>query len=799
MNSREIDEMLVRAYRGDATAQAEVKKEFTEQSDDIDRMAADAKMLIKAALEGKLDTRADATKHSGIHREIIEGINKTLDAVVGPLNVSAEYMDRISKGDIPPRITDSYNGDFNEIKNNLNNCIDAVNLLTSDGVKVAAAAVEGKLDTRSDASKHQGAFKKIIEGFNNTLDSVVGPLNVSAEYMDRISKGDIPPRITDTYKGDFNEIKNNLNNCIDAVNLLTSDGVKVAAAAVEGKLDTRSDASKHQGAFKKIIEGFNNTLDSVVGPLNVSAEYMDRISKGDIPPRITDTYNGDFNEIKNNINNCIDALGGLVESNAVLQRMSVNDYAKNVEGKYPGIYGDVGKAVNLTEDRVRHTVEILEKIAVGDISILKELQTVKRRSENDKLMPAFIHMMEAIERLVQDATMLSEAAVAGKLSTRADGSKHQGDFRRVVEGVNLTLDTVIYPVNEAMRLSNEYANKNFAARVDENLKVAGDFVAFKESLNNIGISVAKAVNDINSQTSNLSAASEEATASLGEISSGSAQVATNAQKVNEFAEKSLDGIAQVLKAMEDMSAAVEEVTASMEGVATQAKEATEASKTGSVLAENVEKGMEEISTSTSTVYDIVKDIEKQMADISKIVDLIRDLANQTNLLALNAAIEAARAGDAGRGFAVVAAEVKSLAQESRGSAEKIEEMIGNLNQSTKNAAIATDSAKAQVIKGAQMSGEALTAFRKIKDAAEKVAASATEVAAATEEQAATTQEITASVHEVRTQVEGTTKEASNAAAATEEATASINEVNKVVENLNRIVENISKDMAKFTV
>ena len=58
---------------------------------------------------------------------------------------------------------------------------------------------------------------------NETLDAVIGPLNVTAEYVDRISKGDIPPKITDTYHGDFNEIKNNLNTCIDAVNALIAD------------------------------------------------------------------------------------------------------------------------------------------------------------------------------------------------------------------------------------------------------------------------------------------------------------------------------------------------------------------------------------------------------------------------------------------------------------------------------------------------------------------------------------------------------------------------------------------------
>ncbi len=188
--------------------------------------------------------------------------------------------------------------------NNLNQAIDAVNALVADAVMLSKAAVDGKLATRADASKHQGDFRKIVQGVNDTLDAVIGPLNVAAEYVDRISKGDIPPKITDTYNGDFNEIKNNLNQCIDAVNALVADANKLSRAAVEGKLATRADATKHQGDFRKIVQGVNDTLDAVIGPLNVAAEYVDRISKGDIPPKITDKYNGDFNEIKNNLNQC---------------------------------------------------------------------------------------------------------------------------------------------------------------------------------------------------------------------------------------------------------------------------------------------------------------------------------------------------------------------------------------------------------------------------------------------------------------------------------------------------------------
>ena len=305
----DIPPKITDAYAGDFN---EIKNNLNVCIDALARLVGDGVGLTQAMLEGKLAVRADAAKHQGDFKKVIEGFNLTLDNVIKPLNVSAEYVDRISKGDIPPKITDAYAGDFNEIKNNLNVCIDALARLVGDGVGLTQAMLEGKLAVRADAAKHQGDFKKVIEGFNLTLDNVIKPLNVSAEYVDRISKGDIPPKITDTYNGDFNEIKNNLNVCIDALSRVVADGVGLTQSMLEGKLAVRADAAKHQGDFKKVIEGFNLTLDNVIKPLNVSAEYMDRISKGDIPPKITDAYQGDFNEIKNNLNVCIDAISRVV-------------------------------------------------------------------------------------------------------------------------------------------------------------------------------------------------------------------------------------------------------------------------------------------------------------------------------------------------------------------------------------------------------------------------------------------------------------------------------------------------------
>ena len=70
-------------------------------------------LLVEAIKAGRLDVRANVGKASGLEKECLLGINQMLDAVIGPLNVAADYVERISRGDIPPIITDSYNGDFN--------------------------------------------------------------------------------------------------------------------------------------------------------------------------------------------------------------------------------------------------------------------------------------------------------------------------------------------------------------------------------------------------------------------------------------------------------------------------------------------------------------------------------------------------------------------------------------------------------------------------------------------------------------------------------------------------------------
>ena len=153
---------------------------------------------------------------------------------------------------------------------------------------------------------------------------------------------------------------------------------------------------------------------------------------------------------------------------------------------------------------------------------------------------------------------------------------------------------------------------------------------------------------------------------------------------------------------EEMSAGMEETAAStssvqhlsgelndgIKGAADAAHESEEYTREVAQRAADLQTTMEQSRLNTRQIYGSTKSAVAEAIESAKVVDQIgqltleiSEIAEQTNLLALNASIEAARAGEQGRGFAVVAGEVGKLAEQSRGTAEKIKGLTGQVTGS----------------------------------------------------------------------------------------------------------------------
>jgi methyl-accepting chemotaxis protein len=532
---------------------------------------------------------------------------------------------------------------------------------------------------------------------------IIRPLDDMKEALGIVARGDLTHRADDKRQDEIGQMGRALNNCIDSVNSLVDDASTLSTAAVEGKLEIRADASKHQGDFRKVIQGVNDTLDAVIGPLNVAATYVDRIGKGEIPEKISANYKGQFSTIKNNLNACIDGLGGLQEAAAVLKKMAVNDYTKRVEGTYAGIFEGVAQAVNGVQDRVNHLKDTIKKVSQGDLGDLSEYKRVGRRSDHDEIIPSVTAMMENLDALVADVEVLSRAAVEGKLSARADISKHQGKYRNVVQGVNATLDAVVAPMKEAGKALQQVAAGDLTVRVEGDYH--GDHARIKDDINTMADKLSGSMGQIGQNAQTLASSSEELSAVSTQMSSNAEETSSQANVVSAASEQVSKNIQTVATATEEMSASIKEI----------AKSATEAAKIATSA----------VRTAESTTATVGK-LGESSAEIGQVIKVITSIAQQTNLLALNATIEAARAGEAGKGFAVVANEVKELAKETAKATEDISRKIEAIQGDTKGAVDAI--------------GQITSIINQLNDISNTIAS-------AVEEQTATTNEITRNVSE----------------------------------------------------
>jgi methyl-accepting chemotaxis protein len=150
---------------------------------------------------------------------------------------------------------------INLIDKGVKKVVDQTNEITSEIAK-------GNLRYRLDPDEVRIDFQDIALNINNIIDNFVNPISVMSNYIEKISIGEIPPIITDSYKGDFANVKNNLNNSIAVMNNLLKDSEALINDFQVGNLTSTADLTSYKGSWSKLIELINKTGQSFVGLLD---------------------------------------------------------------------------------------------------------------------------------------------------------------------------------------------------------------------------------------------------------------------------------------------------------------------------------------------------------------------------------------------------------------------------------------------------------------------------------------------------------------------------------------------------
>jgi len=710
--------------------------------------------LVDASKEGRLSERGKATLFNGVQREMIQGVNEMLDAILLPIGEGNRVLAQISGGKIDELITQTYQGDHEKMKVAVNNVAAVVQALEKEMGRLTEASKEGQLSERGKPEQFHGAYAEIVRGVNVMLDAILLPIGEGNRILAQVSNGKIDELIAQTYKGDHEKMKQAINNVAQVLQGLQKELLRLTEASREGQLSDRGKPEQFQGAYAEIVRGVNTMLDAILLPIGEGNRILAQVSNGKIDELISQTYKGDHEKMKQAINNVAQVLQGLQKELLRLTEASregqLSDRGKPEQ--FQGAYAEIVRGVNTMLDAILLPIgegnRILAQVSNGKID---ELISQTYKGDHEKMKQAINNVALVLQGLQKELARLTEASKDGLLSERGKHDQFQGAYSNIVRGVNSILDAVIGPLNFSAKYVERISIGDLPPQITDTYH--GDFNLIKNNLNTLIV----AMNDITSAAEEISngnltvtirerSPQDKLMQALGSMVAGLTQTVSDirsiAGEVSAASQSISTASIQVSKGASAQAAAAEEASSSMEQMVSNIKQNADNAQQTDKIANKSAKDAQESGKSVLEAVAAMKEIANK-------ISIIEEIARQTNLLALNAAIEAARAGEHGKGFAVVAAEVRKLAERSQKAAGEINQLSANTLKVSEKSGEMLDKLVPDIQRTAELVQEITAASKEQDTGAEQINKALQQLeqviqqnASASEEMASTTEELT---------------------------------------------------------